>query len=122
MKQVGARGMAPGLIAHALLHRVVLPEVVPRAVVIDHAVRVVIEAGLLSEVKLWTKGLFVKLLFAGDVVRLLEQREGFFGGSPCADGYFLALKLFEAAFDFQPVLAISEPSFCDFGEIMNRDD
>ena len=117
MKQVGARGMAPGLIAHALLHRVVLPEVVPRAVVIDHAVRVVIEAGLLSEVKLWTKGLFVKLLFAGDVVRLLEQREGFFGGSPCADGYFLALKLFEAErgipIDFLLVLREARPVVAD---------
>ena len=74
--------MPPGLVAHGLFHRVVLPEVVPGAFVVDHAIGVVIEPGPLREVELRAEGFFVELFFTRDVVCLLNLGEAFFGGAP----------------------------------------
>ena len=64
MKQVGAGGVPPGLVAHGLFHWVVLPEVVPGAIVVDHAIGVVVESSCLCEVELGTEGFFVEVLFS----------------------------------------------------------
>ena len=96
MKQVGAGSVPPGLVAHGLFHWVVLPEVLPGAFVVDHAIGVVIEPGLLREVELRAKGFFVELFFARNVICLLDLGEAFFGGAPCSNRHFLALEIFEA--------------------------
>ena len=96
MKQVGAGGVPPGLVAHGLFHWVVLPEVVPGAIVVDHAIGVVIEPCLLRKVELRAEGLFVELFFARNVVCLPDLGEAFLGGAPCSDGHFLSLEIFEA--------------------------
>ena len=64
VKQVGARGVSPGLITHCFFHWVVLPEIVPDALMVDHAVGVVVESGFLCEVELGTEGFFVEVLFS----------------------------------------------------------